>query len=243
MTTIGHIAWKELRTYFTSWMAYILCAGWLFLSGLIFVLLVAQAAEAFGQGQFSLSPLYNNLIVVLLFIAPLLTMRLVAEERTNGSLEMLFTSPLSEWQVAIGKWLGALAFCLLLFVLTLHYPGFALRYGTLDSGPLWGAYLALFCLACAFCAFGLFCSSLTESQVVAGFLTFGGLLGSWMLSWIPQAAPSSAIAGFIGQFSLFTHFEEMLNGAVELRDLVFFVSVTAFFLFATVRVLESRKWR
>lgn len=235
MTTIGHIAWKELRTYFSGWMAYVICAGWLLLSGSTYVNLLQGALQP--GGKFFLPFLLQYLIIVFMFVTPLLTMRLFAEERASGSLEMLFTSPLAEWQVALGKWLGALGFCLLLLVLTAHYTAFTLHYGDVDQGPIWGSYLALVCLTAAFCAFGLLCSSLTESQVVAGFLTFGGLLLSWAFAQV------SGPLAFLSEFSVLTHFVNMVGGAIDTKDLFFFLSLTGFFLFATVRVLESRQWR
>jgi ABC-2 type transport system permease protein len=240
MSKIGHIAWKELRSYFTSWMAYALLAGWLLFTGLIWSILLVSAATT---QQFQPGAIFQNLVVVLLFITPLLTMRLLAEERNSGTIEMLFTAPLSEWQVAIGKFLAAWAFTAVMLALTAYVPFFALRYGSIDAGPLWGSYIALLCLGAAFTAFGVFCSSLTSSQVVAGFLTFGGLLLSWMLSWPAQAAPGNAVIEFISQWSIFSHFSPMLDGAIDTRDLIFFVSIVLLCLFATVRVLESRKWR
>lgn len=240
MATIGHIAWKELRSYYSTWIAYAIMAGWLLVAGLIFGLVLQGSSMG---GQFSVSPIFQNLIVILLFVAPMLTMRLISEERASGSLELLFTSPLTEWQVAIGKWLGAVSFTVTMLLLTLHIPFFALRYGSVDTGPLLGAYLALLLLGAAFCAVGVFCSSVTDSQVVAAFLTFGSLLGSWMLAWPSQAAPDSMVAGFLNELSLSSHFQRLLEGAVNSKDVVFFISVTFFFLFATVRVLESRKWK
>ncbi|PQV65527.1 ABC-2 type transport system permease protein [Abditibacterium utsteinense] len=240
MTTTLHLAWKEIRAYFSSWVAYVLCAGWLFLAGLTFVSLLGANSPG---APFSLAPLYQNLIVVLLFLTPLLTMRLIAEERAQGTFEMLFTSPLTEWQVTLGKWLGALFFCAVLLLLTLQFPFFVASYGAGDAAPTWGAYIALVCLAATFCAFGVFCSSLSESQIVAGFLTFGGLLLSWMLSFFAAVSPESSIATLAGELSVFTHFARMLGGAIDTQDLMFFVSLTGFFLYATTRVLESRKWK
>jgi ABC-2 type transport system permease protein len=240
MAKIGHIAWKELRSYFGSWLAYALLAGWLFIGGYIFYLMIGN--EAFTQ-NFQLSPLFGNLLTILLFMAPLLTMRLLAEERREGTLEMLLTSPLTEWQTVLGKFFGGLAFIAVMLGLTLHFPFFAIRYGSIDTGPVWGSYIALLCTGAAFIAFGLFCSSLTESQVVAGFLAFGGLVISWLLSWLGEAATSSDLLAFLLQWSVYTHFQPMLAGAIDTKDLVFFLSITTLFLFATVRVLESRKWR
>jgi len=239
MTTIGHIAWKELRSYFTSWIAYALLAGWLLFIGLLWTILLIGSAQGFQAAA-----IFQNLaVVVLLFITPLLTMRLIAEERSTGSIEMLFTAPLSEWQVAIGKFLAAWIFVGVMLLLTAYIPIFTLRYGATDTGPLWGSYIALLCMGAAFTAFGVFCSSLTSSQVVAGFLTFGGLLFSWMLAWPAQAAQGSVVADFIAQWSIFSHFSPMLQGAIDTRDIIFFVSIVLLCLFATVRVLESRKWR
>jgi ABC-2 type transport system permease protein len=241
MAKIGHICWKELRTYFTSWLAYAVLAGWVFIAGYGFVMALYATATA---GSFYLDPIYRNFVVMLMFIAPLLTMRLIAEERREGTIEMLFTSPLTEWQVTLGKFFGAFLFIAIMALLTLHIPFFSMRYGSVDAGPMWGGYIALLCLGAAAAAFGLFCSSLTESQVVAGFLTFGGLLVSWMLYWLKVNVPApSAAIEFLAQLSIYGHFERMLQGAIDTKDLVFFVSVVALCLFATVRVLESRKWR
>jgi len=241
MTKIGHIFWKELKTYFTSWIAYAILAGWVLIGGLIFLLLL-QASEA--AGNFQIEPIFRNLVVMLMFIAPILTMRLLAEETNDGTIELLFTSPLSEWQVTLGKFFGAWAFVGVMILLTLHFPIFAARYASIDFGPVWGSYLALVCVGAAAVSFGLLCSSLTQSQVVAGFLSFGGLLISWMLSWL-QAGPAdgNAIVEFVAQASIYSHFERMMQGAIDTKDLIFFVSIVALFLFATVRVLESRKWR
>lgn len=241
MAKIGHIFWKELKTYFSSWIAYAILAGWTFIGGLTFYLLL-QASQA--AGNFQIEPIFRNLVVMLIFITPILTMRLLAEESKEGTIELLFTSPLTEWQVTLGKFLGAWAFVGVMVLLTTHFPLFSAKYGSIDFGPIWGSYLALMCVGAAAVAFGLFCSSLTQSQVVAGFLSFGGLLISWMLSWLSSGpAGQSAIVEFIAQASIYSHFERMMQGAIDSKDLIFFVSVTTLFLFATVRVLESRKWR
>lgn len=241
MAKIGHIFWKEFKTYFSSWVAYALLAGWALIGGLTFYFLL-QASLAVGNYQ--IEPIFRNLVVMLVFIAPILTMRLLAEESREGTIELLFTSPLTEWQVTLGKFLGAWAFVAVMVLLTIHFPLFSAKYGSIDFGPVWGSYLALMCVGAAAVSFGLFCSSLTQSQVVAGFLTFGGLLVSWMLSYLSFGpAGQNSLVEFIAQASIYSHFDRMLQGAVDIKDLIFFVSVTALFLFATVRVLESRKWR
>lgn len=240
MNKIGLIAWRELRGYFSTWLAYALLSGWVLIAGIFFAIILLQAAQP--ASGFGLQPFFSNLLVMLLFIAPIITMRLIVEERNQATLELLHTSPITEWQVALGKFFGAWGFVGLMLLLTLHVPFFALRYGSIDTGPLWGGYILLLCAGATFVSFGLFCSSVTASQVVAGFLTFGGLIFSWMLSIPGQQAEASDLMAFLSQFSILSHFELLLQGAVDTKDLIFFASVTAFFLYLTVRSLESRKW-
>jgi ABC-2 type transport system permease protein len=240
MSSITYLFSKELRSYFTSWLAYVLLAGWLFITGYIFALLVINSTKV---PNFDLSPLFSNMMVFVLFITPLVTMRLLSEEKREGTIEMLFTSPLTEWQVTLGKFIGALLFMVVLVACTLYVPFFTFRYGSVDGGPIWGSYLALLLVCGSAVSFGVFCSSITDSQAVAGFLTFGGLLGSWILNWFFQAAPENKWAGLVSQFSLYTHFYGMLFGAIDTKDIFFFLTLIFFFLYATVRVLESRKWR
>ena len=244
MSKITTIAWRELRAYFSSWLAYALLAGWLAIGGIFYVLLLlsATSSSTFSAGNFSMQPMFGNLLVMMLLVVPLISMRLIAEERNLSTLELLFTSPLTEWQVALGKFLGAWAFLGAMLASTAYMPFFATRYGSIDTGPVWGGYIALLCAGAAFAAFGLLCSSLTASQVVAGFLAFGGMVFSWMLAGPGQIMRDNDIAGFISQWSVFFHCQRMLDGAVDTKDVVFFLSVTIFCLFATVRVLESRKW-
>lgn len=240
MSSITYLFSKELRSYFTSWLAYVLLAGWLFITGYIFVLLIVSSTM---MPNFNLSPLFSNMMVFVLFITPLVTMRLLSEEKREGTIEMLFTSPLTEWQVTLGKFIGAFLFMAILVACTLYVPFFTFRYGSVDGGPIWGSYLALLFICASAVSFGVFCSSITDSQVVAGFLTFGGLLGSWILSWLQQVAPDNKWASLVSQLSLYSHFQGMLGGALDTKDILFFLTFIFFFLYATVRILESRKWR
>ncbi len=240
MTKIGLIAWRELRGYFATWLAYALLSGWLLIAEFSFHIALLGASQP--PFNFSLQGFFSNLLVMLLFIAPIVTMRLIVEERNQSTLELLHTSPITEWQVALGKFFGAWGFVGLMVLLTAHVPFLSLRYGSLDTGPMWGGYILLLCAGAAFVSFGLFCSSVTASQVVAGFLTFGGLIFSWMLSIPGQQPGASDLMSFISQISVLSHFELMLQGAVDTKDLIFFLTVTVFFIYLTVRSLESRKW-
>lgn len=240
MNKIGLIAWRELRGYFSTWLAYALLAGWLLLAGTFFYFALMQASQP--PFNFSLQGFFSNLLVMLLFITPIITMRLIVEERNQSTLELLHTSPISEWQIALGKFVGAWSFVSLMLLLTTHVPFFTTRYGSFDSGPIWGGYLLLLCAGAVFVAFGLFCSTITASQVVAGFLTFGGLIFSWLLAIPGQQPDASDLMSFLSQFSVLMHFDLLLKGAVDTKDLIYFFTVTLFFLYLTVRSLESRKW-
>lgn len=237
MSNILHIAWREWRSYFSSWLAYVVMAGWTFIGGLAWMFALGS------DDNFQIAPIYGNLLTMLIFLAPLLTMRLIAEERSAGTFDVLFSSPVSEWQVTIGKWLGTLGVLLLLLILTAHFPFFALRYGSIDSGPLWSSYIALFCAGAAFGAWGLLCSSLTNSSVVAAFATFSGLIVSWLLGFLPRLLPGNTLAAAISSASISAHLDPMLRGVLDTRDLIFFASIVFGCWFATVRVLESRRWR
>ena len=137
MPVILQIAWKELRSYFGSWLGYVLLAGWTLLGGVTWAYALPFSAS------FQPADILANMLSLLLFVMPLLTMRLLAEERRDGTLDVLLSSPLSEWQIALGKWLGALGFFLIMLLATVHFPLLASRYGTYDAGPVWGAYVAL----------------------------------------------------------------------------------------------------
>src|SRR5690606_25643074 len=132
MSSITHLFSKELRSYFTSWLAYVLLAGWLFITGYIFVLLIVSSTM---MPNFNLSPLFSNMMIFVLFITPLVTMRLLSEEKGEGTIEMLFTAPITEWQVALGKFIGAFLFMAALVACTLYVPYFTFRYGSVDGGP------------------------------------------------------------------------------------------------------------
>ncbi len=240
MNKIGLIAWRELRSYFATWLAYALLSGWLLITGIAFYLTLLGSSQP--PFSFSLQGLFNFLLVIMMFIAPMLTMRLIVEERNQSTLELLHTSPITEWQVALGKFFGAWGFMGVMLLLTSYVPFFALKYGSIDTGPLWGGYILLVCAGAAFVSFGLFCSSVTASQVVAGFLTFGGLIFSLLLANLGQNPNATDFMSFLSQFSVASHFELMLQGAMDSKDLIFFASVTLFFLYLTVRSLESRKW-
>ena len=236
MTRVFLIAYRELKSYFCSWMAYLVIGGFLAISGFIFFVIIT------GNHQASMRWSFHNMAVTLLFVCPILTMRLLAEERRSGTLEVLLTSPVTDAQVVLGKFLGAVGLLVVLVAATIHFPLILAQYGSPDPGPLFTGYLGLLLVGASFMAVGVLASSLTESQVVAGFLSFGGLLVLWIIGWA-ASQPGSAVGHVLEQLSLLNHFDDLAKGVIDSKDIVFYLSFMAVCLFGAVRALESRKWR
>ncbi len=242
--TAAAIFEKELRVAFGSPLAYVASAAFLVLSGFFFYTNLAffvtmggfDLARGLWQYQF------HDMQRVLMLIAPLLTMRLFAEERRQGTLELLWTYPVGDSSLVIGKYVSAIVLLALLLLATLVYPLLLAALYPVDVGPLAAGYLGLFLLGAAFLACGLFVSALTDSQLVAASVTFALLLLFWALTW-NHAAASSGVMAALDRVSLFDRFATFARGAVDSRDLVFFAAFIAVFLFLAELALESRRWR
>lgn len=236
MHTSLTIARRELSAFFVSPIAYIVAAAFLVLSGYLFSLILISSRQA------TLTDLFFNVNIILLFIAPLLTMRLLADEQNKGTLEILLTAPVRDWEVVLGKFLAALALFGVILLCTLVYP-LVLFYigGRPDYGPILTGYLGLILLACAMLAIGTLTSTLTENQIVAAVLGFGILLFLWLI----QSAGSVAggAAGVLKALSLPGHYDDFARGAINLEDVVYYLSLTIGALFIATRVLETRRYR
>ena len=228
---------KELYSYLVSPMAYVVAAVFLLVNGFIFFLIIANpGAEA------TLQPLLPTTAFLLLLIIPVLTMRLLAEEKSTGTIELLMTFPVTDAQVVLGKFLATFLVYLLMLVPTLAYVGVIKFFGNSDWGPLLSAYLGLVLLGGAFIAVGMFTSSLTRNQIVAGVLGIGLLLLLWVLG-AASSVLGPRLSSIIGYLSLNDHFSNFGQGVVDLKDIVFYLSFIFGALFLTVRVLESGRWR
>jgi ABC-2 type transport system permease protein len=192
--------------------------------------------------EWIIRPLLSNVGVVGLFFIPLITMRLFAEEKRTGTIELLATSPVRDIEIILGKWLASLVLyaCLLLF--TAVNFGFLFMYGHPDWKPLLVGYLGLFLQAGALLAIGTFISTLTKNQIVAGAITFGVCLLLWVLEWVSgyETAPWARVLAYM---SVITHFESFGKGVLDSKDIVFYVTVTFLGLFFTARSMESLRWR
>jgi ABC-2 type transport system permease protein len=243
MTTLTILA-RELRGYFTSVLAYVILGVFLVLSGYFFYtnleLSVLMGGMDLPRGLWQYQ--FHDMREVLLFAVVFLTMRLFAEEKKLGTLELMWTYPVRDGAVLLGKYGAALVMVAVMLGLTLVYPVALGRFHPVDPGPLLAGYLGLFLLSAAFAACGLWASSLTESQIVAGLVSFGILTLFWMLTW-NQAAASDWVIAVLMPVSLFDRFHTFARGAIDARDVVFLAAFSAFFLFLTLLSLESRRWR
>ncbi len=240
MRNILTIAQKELSTYFVSPVAYVVTAFFLVVMGYLFAVPVVAFRNAPIMAV--IRSLFFNMAVVLLLISPALTMRLLAEEQRMGTIELLLTSPVRDWEVVLGKFLGSLGFFAVMLVLTGFYPLIALRVGNPDLGPILSSYLGTFLMGAAFLAAGLFASSLTQNQIIAAVVGFAILLLLWLIDALSNIAGGS-LAQVLQYLSLITHFDDFTKGVVDTSNLVYYLSVTAIFLFLATRSLETRRWR
>lgn len=250
---------KEWRHYFGSPIAYVALAMWTALFGFFFWVIFkqflmysmqsAQQMEMGGGFKLSLndlviSPVLRNMAVVALFILPMLTMRLFAEERRQGTMELLATAPLTDLQIVVGKFLGALA--LYALMLAAGFANFVLlwRYATVapEWKPVLTGALALLLVGGAFIALGLFLSTLTRNQIIAGILGFGLALIFWVLGWLdqPMADTVTKVVAYLG---VTNHIDQMMKGVVDLKDLVFYASFIAFGIFLAHQSVLSQRWR
>jgi ABC-2 type transport system permease protein len=236
---------KELAIYFGSPLVYLVAAAFLAYTGYYFHSdLVYFLTFGFGMNIMEnfWQLVFMDVRLVLIFSVPLLTMRLLAEERRLGTLELLVTYPVSDRAIVAAKLVACLVVVLLLIGATALYPVWVYRVQPFDMTPLVAGYLGLALLATACASYGLFVSALTESQVLAGFLTAMPLLLLWLLSW-NEAANAQAALPILQALSLFNHFQPFAVGVVELRDVFYFTMLAGIFVWATLRVLEARQWR
>lgn len=235
---------KELLLYFTSLLFYALTAvflvlaGYFFWTNLDFYVRFGGMNLVRGLWQYQ----FYDLRQLLLAMVPLLTMRLLAEERRLGTLELLWTYPLRDWQIVGGKYAACMLVVLAMMAGTLVHPVLLSRFQAVAVGPLLAGYLGLVLLAGAFVACGLFISALTDSQLVAGAATYGALLFFWILTW-NEAALSEGALRLLVPFSLFDRFQVFATGGIDTRDVSFLVLFAVAFLAATLFVLDTRRWR
>lgn len=245
---------KELRSYFASPIAYLLLTMFAVIFGFFFWNSVGYFSEMAMQSTMSgqnspmnvneqiIRPLLSNVGVIGLFFIPLISMRLFAEEKRSGTIELLITSPIRDMEIILGKWLAAVAmYACMLLIAAINF-GFLFRYGNPDWKPLAIGYLGLLLQAGGLLAIGTFISTLTRNQIIAGAATFGVCLMLWVLEWV-SGYETAAWAKVLAYMSVITHFESFSKGVLDTKDAIFYVSVIFGGLFLTARSMESLRWR
>jgi ABC-2 type transport system permease protein len=233
---------RELGVYFVSPMAYIILTVLLLIAGWIFISSIAYFAT--NQLAVDYAPTLFSVMLIVVFSGALVTMRLIAEERSKGTLEIILTAPISDATFVLAKFAAAMVLLAYLLLLTIGYLVIISRYGKVDFGAVASGYLGVFLLAAVMYSIGLFISSLCSSQITAGVITFAVAVLLALANLIsPQFAETSVMRSFLGYVDLMVNFGDFLKGVVDRTRLVYLMSVIVFFLFLTTRVIESRRWR
>ncbi len=254
MRNVLAICAKELRGYFTSPIGYVLSALVAVIFGFYFYIatrefvMTGMQMQFQGQNQhinvneFVIAPLIGLASVIFLFLTPMITMRLFAEEKRSGTMELLMTSPVRDTEIVLGKWLGALTMYMIMAAILLIDFSLLFLYGNPDWKPMMAGFLGLLLQGGALLAIGTFISTLTKNQVIAASATFAVCLMLWVLSAV-SAFDSGPVLKVISYLSVISHFDPFTKGIISLKDVVFYLSFIFLGLFLTTRSLESSRWR
>ncbi len=237
---------RELLAYFSSPLAYVILTAFLFINGYVFYLIVAYLNDPRTQAMAPLKLIFGGTIffwLFLLFVVPVITMRLLAEERRSGTLEVLLTSPVSEGQVVLGKFLAAFVFYLFLWLPTWVYVWILASHARIDFGPVWAGYLGIALLGVLFLSVGLLTSALVRNQIVAAILAFAVLVVVFSLGLVENLVTGALAKGILGYMNLWNHMDDFARGIVDTRHIVYTLSLAGLFLFLATKALEASKGR
>lgn len=255
MQNILAIWQRELKGYFVSPIAYVVLTVYLFLSGFFFYSILTAVVQStmmqsqFGQGAQPVDvpgivsrSFFGTMSVVLLFMIPMLTMGLFAEEKKRGTIELLLTTPVGNFQAMMGKYLASLSFLVLMFLASGITISTLFVYGQPELKPVLGGYLGLFLYGAALLALGLFISTLTENQIVAVVITFGVILVLWLIESFSTGAQGVA-RDVLSYLSVIGHLDDFIKGVIDTSNVIFYLTFAFVGLFLTYRSLESMRWR
>ena len=250
---------REVRSYFVSPIAYMVIFLFLLISGIFFYLILSNFVEmclrATMQAQYyrmmppnmnvnmmAIRPMLHNISLFALFFLPLVSMKLYAEEKKSGTIELLMTSPLTNLQTMLGKFTAALTLFMVMLALTFIYQILIMIYGKPELGPILVGYLGLLLLGACYLSFGLFFSSLTENQIIAAASTIAFILFFWAIGWL-SGFVSPAMGNALSGFSLIEHFDDFAKGVIDSKHIIFYLSFIFMGLFLTYVSIESARWR
>jgi ABC-2 type transport system permease protein len=254
MRNIWTICRRELYSYFVSPIAWVLLTIFAFLSGAFTYIITASFVRASLEGQMTgqsfpmnvneqvIRPLFSNVAVIGLFLIPLISMRLFAEEKRQGTIELLITSPVHDLEIVLGKWLSAvIMYSALLLVLLLDYS-FLFLYGQPDWKPVITGFLGVLLFGACLLALGTFISTTTRNQIVAGAVGFALALLLWILDWTTSFGNSPTVQ-VMSYLSILSHLDSFARGVIDSKDVIYYLSMIFLGLFLTTRSLESLRWR
>jgi ABC-2 type transport system permease protein len=250
MSNVLAIARKELSAYFASPIAYVVVGFFALMFGFFYYSLLLyfdrQSLQAAGQAvnvneQF-LRPVFLNATVIFLFVLPLVTMRTYSEEKRSGTIELLLTAPLTDVQIILGKFLGAMGLYSAMLAVTLVHVGVLFIFGNPEWRPVVTTYLGLLLMGGCFISVGLLISSLTKNQIVAGMITFGVFLMLWVINWIASFMGPTA-QQVLNYLSITDHLDDFTKGILDTKHLVYYISFITFGLFLTARSVDTERWR
>ena len=250
---------KELKHFFYSPIAYIVIAAFTIIAGIFFYLYLSSFVEAafmdmvrsqqfrtapqkFNINLQLIRPYFWNLALISLFVLPLVTMRLYSEEKKAGTVELLYTTPLSLGNIVLGKFIAGVVFYMVMLLPTVVFQILLFIYGNPELGPVLSGYLGLFLLGSAFISGGLFISTLTENQIIAAIGGFGLSLMLWIIGWAANFS-GPGLAGILNYLSIINHFEDFAQGVIDSKHVFYYVLFCVFGVYLTLKSLESTKWR
>ena len=257
MRNIAEIYKRELLFYFTTPVAYVVMVMFTVIFGFLFFRNLTYYSELSYQimqnpyyaqrinliaGVFS--PIFSTISIIFLMVIPPISMRLFAEEKKSGTIELLFTYPVKDIQIVLGKWLAASTIILCMLILTVPAPFVAFYFASSSEwGPVLAQYLGMFLMGLSFLSLGILISAFSENQIVALIVSYGVLLGLWLLGLAFDPNSGKLIGKIVGELNIIGHMSSFLKGVINTRDIGYYILFIFISVFLTVRVLESKRWR
>ncbi|HEY3885679.1 MAG TPA: ABC transporter permease subunit [Vicinamibacterales bacterium] len=252
MRNVIAIARKELHSYFASPIGYIIIGFFSLPFGVFFYLYLqnfvrqslqmAQYGGPMNVNQQVIRYVLQNASVIILFVMPMITMRTYSEEKRSGTIELLLTSPVTDAEIILGKFFGALGVYVAMLVVTMFYIGILFVYGNPEWRPLIASYLGLLLMGGAFISIGLFISSTTNNQVVAGIVSFIVFLLLWIVGWFSESA-GPTLGALASYLSITDHFDDFSKGIIDTKHVIYYLSLITLGLFLTAKSVDSERWR
>jgi len=257
MRNIAEIFKREARHYYTSPIAYVVIViftavfGFLYFRNLTYY---SQLSYQLMQNPYYpqridlvmavFAPLFSSNSIIFLLVIPPLSMRLFAEEKKSGTIELMFTYPVKDIQMVLGKWLASLTILLVMLALTVPAVFMAFKFaGSWEWGPVLAGYLGMFLMGVSFLSLGILISALSQNQIVALVISYGALLGFWFLGWAIDPNSGRKMADVLTEFSIIQHLDNFIKGVIDTKDVVYYVLFIFTCVFLSARVLESKRWR